>query len=79
MIRRSLTAATLVILTAACAGEEARTSDNPDVDRDTLTRRQKDSIVAEMPLPGRWMPRTRPTPAPSSTIHWPAVGAEGRA
>jgi hypothetical protein len=39
----------LAALVSGCAGggDEART-----VDRDTLTRRQKDSIVSEMPLPG---------------------------
>ena len=32
-----------------CGGDR---SENLAVDRDTLTRRQKDSIIAESPLPG---------------------------
>lgn len=52
MVRKSLTLTILIVMAAACGGEEARTSDRPEIDRDTLTQRQKDSIVAEMPLPG---------------------------
>jgi hypothetical protein len=48
---RSLLAALALVATAACSSEPAQ-SDRQQIDRDTLTRRQKDSIIAEMPLPG---------------------------
>jgi len=50
MFKRSLLVTTLIVLAAACAGEEGSTSDSPMIDRDTLTRRQKDSIIATLPL-----------------------------
>ena len=46
---------TFAILVLACmslAACAADSSDEPGVDRDTLTRRQKDSITAESGLPG---------------------------
>lgn len=46
---------TFVCIVLACLGLGAcaeDTSDEPGVDRDTLTRRQKDSITAESGLPG---------------------------
>jgi len=52
MVRRSLALTILIVMAAACGAEEGRTSDSQAIDRDTLTRRQKDSIIAEMPLPG---------------------------
>ncbi len=39
----------LAALVSGCTGGG---QENQTVDRDTLTRRQKDSIVSEMPLPG---------------------------
>ena len=52
MFKKSLLAATLIVLAAGCAAEEGTTSDRVINDRDTLTRRQKDSITATLPLPG---------------------------
>ncbi len=52
MFKRSLFMTALIVLAAACSGEEGSTSDRPMIDRDTLTRRQKDSIIATLPLPG---------------------------
>ena len=51
MNRIILTGLTLLSLGACAPGgtDEAATA---KVDRDTLTRRQKDSIVSTMPLPG---------------------------
>jgi hypothetical protein len=36
----------------ACGGTAGETSASAKVDRDTLSRRQKDSIVSTMPIPG---------------------------
>lgn len=48
-MRRPLPALALALLAAGCGGDDdARTS----VDRDTLTRDQKDSITAESGVPG---------------------------
>jgi len=48
---RSFLAALALVATAACSSEPAQ-NDRQQIDRDTLTRRQKDSIIAELPLPG---------------------------
>lgn len=45
---RALLALTALVLVAACSIPEPQLA----VDRDTLTRRQKDSIAANLPLPG---------------------------
>ena len=50
MFKRSLFLTTLIVLTAACVGEEGSTSDRPMIDRDTLTQRQKDSITATLEM-----------------------------
>ena len=52
MFRRSFWITSVVVLAAACVGENGNTSDRPMIDRDTLTQRQKDSITATLPLPG---------------------------
>ena len=39
-------------LGALGTGCNSNSNRQPSVDRDTLTRRQKDSIIAESPLPG---------------------------
>ena len=48
MRRLPLTA--LLVLLAACSGEDA--APNQTVNRDTLTQRQKDSILAQSRIPG---------------------------
>lgn len=50
MFKRSLLTAGLIVVIAAC--EAPDTSGRVVNDRDTLTRRQKDSITATLPLPG---------------------------
>ena len=45
---RRLTLAAIALLAAGCSVPEPELL----VDRDTLTRRQKDSITATLPLPG---------------------------
>jgi hypothetical protein len=50
MKRRILAAAVLVAMLGCGRGAQKPTAQK--VDRDTLTRRQKDSIVSTMPIPG---------------------------
>ena len=43
----------LITILAVCGvGACGQSEGTPQIDRDTLTRRQKDSIVSTMPLPG---------------------------
>ena len=51
-MRRALLAVLLPLFLlplAACSGGDGGGADNP---ADTLTRRQKDSLISEMPIPG---------------------------
>ncbi len=51
-MRRTACTALCLLALAACSGQTANESETTaTVDRDTLTRRQKDSILARMPLP----------------------------
>lgn len=43
-VMRAAAAATVLVLGAACAGESAEQTE--------LTRAQKDSLIADMPIPG---------------------------
>lgn len=47
---RRLPLMTLLVLFAACGGEDA--APNQTVNRDTLTQRQRDSILAQSRIPG---------------------------
>lgn len=47
-MKRPLLVATAALGLWACGQSAGGTT----IDRDTLTRRQKDSIIAEMPIPG---------------------------
>ena len=47
---KGILCATALMLIVGCVPGE--TESRPKVDRDTLTRRQKDSIISTMPLPG---------------------------
>lgn len=49
-MNRSFPVALLVMTLAACGGSES--SDKQAVNRDTLTQRQKDSILANSRIPG---------------------------
>ncbi len=44
--------ATLALAAVTACSSPPSESNRQEIDRDTLTRRQKDSIIAEMPLPG---------------------------
>jgi len=48
-MKRILCASALMLILGCTPGE---TESRPMIDRDTLTRRQKDSIIATLPLPG---------------------------
>ncbi len=48
-MKRILCAGALMLILGCTRGE---TESRPTIDRDTLTRRQKDSITATLPLPG---------------------------
>ena len=51
-MRRLLGAVLCLVCLGACSGQsESQSGTTAAVDRDTLTRRQKDSIIANMPLP----------------------------
>ncbi len=47
-MRRTLFLALCISLMAGCSGS----GDSTESPADTLTRRQKDSLIAEMPIPG---------------------------
>ena len=49
-MRRVLAAALCLLVLAACSNQ-AEESQTATVDRDTLTRREKDSITATLPIP----------------------------
>ena len=51
-MKRVLVVALAVLGLWACGHSAGETAGAPKVDRDTLTRRQKDSIVGTMPIPG---------------------------
>ncbi len=51
-MRRLVVVALAVLGVGACGRPAAQGASAAKVDRDTLTRRQKDSIVGTMPLPG---------------------------
>jgi hypothetical protein len=51
-MKRLLLAALAALGVWACGAAAGDTSQTAKVDRDTLSRRQKDSIVSTMPLPG---------------------------
>ncbi|GMR13878.1 MAG: hypothetical protein BMS9Abin29_2103 [Gemmatimonadota bacterium] len=48
-MKRILCAGALMLILGCTPGE---TESRPMIDRDTLTRRQKDSIISTLPLPG---------------------------
>ena len=51
-MRRLLGAAVCLLLLAACSSQPESAPRAVANDRDTLTRRQKDSITATLPIPG---------------------------
>jgi hypothetical protein len=51
-MRRLLGAALCLLLFAACSSQPEGAPQTVANDRDTLTRRQKDSITATLPIPG---------------------------
>ena len=50
-MRRLLGAALCLLCLAACSSQGGEESQTATVDRDTLTRRQKDSIISTLPIP----------------------------
>lgn len=51
-MKRVVVVALAVLGIWACGSTAGQTADTAKVDRDTLSRRQKDSIVSTMPIPG---------------------------
>ena len=51
-MRRRLGVVLCALSLAACSSQTEDTSQGAAVDRDTLTRRQRDSITATLPIPG---------------------------
>ena len=51
-MRRLLAAAVCLFVLAACSSQPESAPQTVANDRDTLTRRQKDSITATLPIPG---------------------------
>ena len=50
-MHRSVRTIVLCLCLAACSAQPEDAAETATVDRDTLTRRQRDSIIADMPLP----------------------------
>ena len=50
-MHRSARTIALCFCLAACSAQPEGAAETATVDRDTLTRRQRDSIIADMPIP----------------------------